>query len=376
MSATLVLAGGGTGGHVYPLIAVADALRALDPDLRLVFVGTSRGMETRVVPARGYELELCNVQPIRGAGVAGALRGALRAAASLPEARALVRRLEPRAVLSIGGYAAGPVTLAARAAGVPLALIEPNAVAGLANRLVAPLVRRAYTAFPEPEAHFPRGTVLQAGVPIRDGFEPRASRFPGSPLCVLVLGGSQGARTLNDAVPRALARCKALVRVTHQCGAAHASEVSDLYASLGAAQRASVVPFIDDVPAALADADLVIARSGASSVSEICAIGRPSLLVPYPFAAGDHQTANARSLEAEGAARCISNAEATPERLALEIDRLAFEGAALAQMTDAARRLAKPHAARDIALDFLTLAGLVPRAPIGRAPSSSVQEAT
>jgi UDP-N-acetylglucosamine--N-acetylmuramyl-(pentapeptide) pyrophosphoryl-undecaprenol N-acetylglucosamine transferase len=145
---TIVLAGGGTGGHVFPMIAVADALKRLAPELRLVFVGTERGMETRIVPQRGYELELVRVLPIRGGGVPGALRGAARALAAIPESRALLRRLAPRAVFSIGGYAAGPIALSARSLGIPLALMEPNAVIGLANRLVAPLVDRAYTGDP------------------------------------------------------------------------------------------------------------------------------------------------------------------------------------------------------------------------------------
>ncbi len=210
VSATLVLAGGGTGGHVYPMIAVADALRELAPEIRLVFVGTERGMESRVVPERGYELELMRVLPIRGGGVLGALRGIARAAASLPEARALLKKLAPRAVFSIGGYAAGPISLGARSLRVPVALMEPNSVIGLANRLIAPLVQRAYTAFPESERHFKPSLVLRAGVPIRKGFEP----VPFMPRLyaprVLVLGGSQGAKSLNEAVPRALAhvRCQ------------------------------------------------------------------------------------------------------------------------------------------------------------------------
>jgi UDP-N-acetylglucosamine--N-acetylmuramyl-(pentapeptide) pyrophosphoryl-undecaprenol N-acetylglucosamine transferase len=357
-SATLVLAGGGTGGHVFPMIAVADALERLAPELRLVFVGTERGMETRIVPERGYELELVKVLPIRGGGLRGALRGAARAAASLPESRALLRRLAPRAVFSIGGYAAGPIALAARSLGIPLALMEPNAVIGLANRLVAPLVNRAYTAFPEPESHFRSGVVLRSGVPIRAGFEPQPYQRSSGPLRVLVLGGSQGARALNETVPEALGRATAGVRVVHQCGIEHESAVRERYLSLAAKDRAEVVPFIDDMPGALARAELVIGRAGASAVSEICAVGRPSVLVPYPHAAGEHQLHNALSLAKDQAAVCIAQPEATASRLAAEIDRLAREKGLLSAMAEAARRRGNPDAARTVAEDLLALAGL------------------
>jgi UDP-N-acetylglucosamine--N-acetylmuramyl-(pentapeptide) pyrophosphoryl-undecaprenol N-acetylglucosamine transferase len=355
---TLIFAGGGTGGHVYPMIAVADAVRALAPELRLVFVGTERGMETRVVPERGYELELMRVLPIRGGGVLGAARGVARAAALVPEARALVKKLRPSAVFSIGGYAAGPVSLAARSLGIPVALMEPNSVIGLSNRLIAPLVQRAYTAFPESEKHFKSSVILRAGVPIRQGFARAAYAANAQGLRILVLGGSQGAKALNEAVPRAVARIPSNFSLVHQCGAAHEADARRLYAQLGLASRTEVVPFIADMPAALASADLVIGRAGASAVSEICAVGRPSLLIPYPFASGDHQRVNAESLVRAGAAVCLPSADATPERIAAEITALAADLARLDAMAEAAAELGRPEAAHAIALDLLGLAGL------------------
>jgi UDP-N-acetylglucosamine--N-acetylmuramyl-(pentapeptide) pyrophosphoryl-undecaprenol N-acetylglucosamine transferase len=218
---TLLFAGGGTGGHVFPMLAVADAVKALLPSARLVFVGTNKGMETSLVPARGYELELVKVLPIRGGGVPGALRGIGRAAGSIPEARGIVSRIAPAVVFSIGGYAAGPVALAARTLGIPLALMEPNAEAGLANRLIAPFVQRAYIAFPESQRYFKPAITLQTGAPIRAGFQPAPYRAPATNrLSVLVLGGSQGAKSLNEAVPRALSQLGQGVRVVHQCGSA------------------------------------------------------------------------------------------------------------------------------------------------------------
>lgn len=355
MTPTLIFAGGGTGGHVYPMLAIASEVKRLAPEVRVVFVGTSRGIEVNVVPAAGFELELLDVQPLRGGGVAQAWKGAYHAAKSLPAARALVQRLAPQALLSVGGYASGPVALAAWSSKVPVALVEPNSAIGLANRLIARLVQRAYTAFDESARYFKRGSVLRTGVPIRAGFEPRPYE-PERPLRVLLLGGSQGAKALNEAVPRALLEIKSELAIVHQCGRAHEQAVRELYAELGI-KTASVRPYIDDMPRALAEADLVIGRAGASAVAEICAVGRPSLLVPGAFG-GDHQRHNAESLAAAGASVCVLSAEATPSRLAREIEQLASDRERLVKMASAARSLGRPEASSAIARDLLTLGGL------------------
>lgn len=354
---TLLFAGGGTGGHVFPMIAVANAVKTLAPDVRLVFCGTARGMEVRAVPLHGYELELLDVLPLRGGGIGGFVRGAIRAFGALGAARALVKKLEPAAVLSVGGYAAGPVSLAAWAQGVPLALLEPNSVMGLANRLVAPLVRRAYTAFEETERHFRRGRVLRAGVPLRVGFAPQPYAPPMTSLRLLVLGGSQGAQALNEMVPRAVAKFGTRLSVVHQSGPNNAPAVQALYAELGV-DSARVEAFIDDMPTALARADLVIGRAGAGALSEICAIGRPSILVPYPFAAGDHQSHNADALVNAGAAIRIKDKLATPEIVAKAIGALLEDRTLLSSMAAAARGVGRPDAAQTVAMDLLELAGL------------------
>jgi UDP-N-acetylglucosamine--N-acetylmuramyl-(pentapeptide) pyrophosphoryl-undecaprenol N-acetylglucosamine transferase len=372
---TLVFAGGGTGGHVFPMLAVAEVMRELAPDVRIVFVGTERGLEAKAVPARGYALELMRVLPLRGGGVGGFLRGLGQAARALPDGRALVRRLAPAAVLSVGGYAAGPVSLAAWSLGVPLALLEPNSVMGLTNRLVAPLARRGYVAFGEAARHFRAGRVLRVGVPLRPGFGP----VPYPPLHdaespalrVLVLGGSQGAKALNEAVPCAAAKLGAALSIVHQCGPTHADAVRALYAELGLGEAVRVVPFIDDMPAALAQADLVVGRSGAGALSEICAVGRPALFVPYPFAAGDHQRVNAEALVRSGGAVCVPHEQATPERLADEISALARDRSRLASMAARAREFGRPEAARDVALDLLALAGLVTGETAPLAPATN-----
>jgi UDP-N-acetylglucosamine--N-acetylmuramyl-(pentapeptide) pyrophosphoryl-undecaprenol N-acetylglucosamine transferase len=353
---TLLFAGGGTGGHVFPMIAVADAVHSLAPACELVFVGTERGLETKLVPERGYRLEFLSVVPMRGGGMVQVVRGAAHAARAVLEARALVRRIAPAAVFSVGGYAAGPVAVAARSLGIPLALMEPNSAIGLANRLVAPLVQRAYTAFEESDRHFRAGVVLRTGVPIRSGFHAVPYVRKGE-LRVLVLGGSQGAESLNVAVPRALARARTNVTVVHQCGAGKDALVRALYEELGATHRARVIPFIDDMQAELSRADLVIGRAGAGAVAEICAVGRPSLLVPYPFA-GDHQRHNADALVRAGAAVCVLAADATVERLAAELERLTADASLLPAMAAAARELGRPDAALSIARDLLRLTGI------------------
>lgn len=355
---TIVLAGGGTGGHVFPLIAVAEALTALAPDVRVVFVGTERGIETQAVPARGFELRLVHIEPIRGRGFVGGVKGVGKAAGSVPEAVRLLRELNPKVVFSIGGYAAGSVSLAAKLLGIPLALMEPNAVVGLANRLIARFVHRAYTAYGEAERYFPGSAVLRTGLAIRLGFSAQPYTYDQETLRVLVLGGSQGARTLNDAVPTALAACSAPLTVVHQSGKGQDQAVRESYRRLGVRFPVEVLPFINDMPAALDAADLVIERSGAGALAELCAVGRPAILIPYPHASGDHQYHNAAALVRAGAAVCVRNAEASAERLQHELEALIRQPEALTKMAERALHLGKPDAARKVAEDLMNLGKL------------------
>ena len=355
---TVLIAGGGTGGHVFPMIAVGDAVRALDASARVVYCGTSRGIEARVIPEHGGELELLRVLPLRGGGVRAFLKGVTRAAGSIPEARALVRRLRPDVVLSVGGYAAGPVSLAARIVGVPVTMLEPNSVLGLANRLLTPFAARAYVAFPEAERFLRPSVVRRSGVPLRRAFSPAPYAPKSGSLTVLVLGGSQGSQALNSTVPKAIAaagRRGIVVSVVHQTGRDREAEVRALYAELDLAS-ASVVPFIDDVAAAIGAADVIIERAGASSLAELCAVGRASILIPYPFAADDHQYKNALSLERQGAAVALAQTQATPARIADELTRLARDPDRRVRMARAAGALGKPDAAMFVARDLLNLA--------------------
>lgn len=355
MSLRVILAGGGTGGHVFPLLAVASALDELAPDYRVLFVGTRRGMESTLVPARQRSIEFLDIQPIRGRGLVGALRGATRAMAVMPEASRLLQRELPNVVLSVGGYAAGPVTLAAWMRGIPTALIEPNSAMGLANLCVAKIVDRAYTAFAEVESKFGASRVLRTGVPLRPGFDPRPLVAHDKGMRILVLGGSQGALALNELLPRVIRELPETIEILHQCGEKHAEGVARAYGDLRP-PRIRVVPFIEDMPGAIAWADVVISRSGASAVSEICGIGRPSILIPYPYAAGAHQLKNARALHALGAAICIEPDAVNLEKLRECLLGLLGNRERLQQMSEAAASWGRPQAARDIAQDLIRLA--------------------
>ncbi len=355
----ILIAGGGTGGHVFPMVAVANALRAEREDTELLFVGTGRGIETRVVPDAGYDLKRLNVLPLRGRGLGGFVRGAARAIAIVPEARRLVRQFAPDVVFSVGGYAAGPVSVAARSCGVPVTLMEPNAVAGFTNRLLRPFICRAYVCFPEAGASFAKRAVRHTGVPLRREFSPAPYSTAKEPMRVLIMGGSQGAAALNEAMPRAVGRAieaGVKMEVVHQTGRGKDEAVVALYAELGLRDAVHITTFIDDVAEALSEADLVIERSGAGSLAELCSVGRPGLLIPYPHAADDHQRHNAESLVRDGAAVCVLQAEATEERLAEELQRLGPQYGIRREMAEAATRRGRPHAAAEIARDLLALA--------------------
>lgn len=352
----VLVCGGGTGGHVFPGLAIAERLRAL-ADVEVVFVGTERGMETRLVPEAGYRLELLDVEPMKGGGPARLLRGALIAARATRAADALVARHAPRIVVSVGGYAAGPASLAAVRRRVPLVVVEPNAQLGLANRILAPFAERGYVAWSKTGRHFRSGRSRTFGVPLRRGFSPRPY-VAGATLRLLVVGGSQGAAWLNEHVPSIVSvlrqRHPSLV-VLHQSGRDRDVEVRARYEALGVSAHATVVPFLSSLDEELARADVVVARSGAGLVAEITAVGRAAVFVPFPRATDDHQAKNALALVEEGAAACVRQEEG-PSVLADAVSRLLDDGRLREAMAAAARSHGKPHAADEIARDLLVIA--------------------
>jgi UDP-N-acetylglucosamine--N-acetylmuramyl-(pentapeptide) pyrophosphoryl-undecaprenol N-acetylglucosamine transferase len=336
---------GGTGGHVFPALAVARALRQRDE--RVVWLGTERGLEGRVVPADGIPFETIRVQGLRRKGWLAWLTAPLKVVVALLDAVRVVRRHRPKVVLGMGGYTAGPGGIAAWLLRSPLVIHEQNAVAGLTNRLLAGFAREVLEAFPG--SFSGRVQTRETGNPVRADIAalptPRARGVGGrAHPHLLVLGGSQGARALNETMAPALARLPVNLRpeVRHQSGESTLEVARQAYASAGV--TAEISPFIADMAEAYGWADLVVARSGALTVAELCAAGIGAVLVPYPAAVDDHQTRNARFMVDAGAARLLPQLELTPERLAGELAALLTPPTALLTMAERARALAKPDA--------------------------------
>ncbi len=361
----VILAGGGTGGHLFPGVAVYEELKRREPDLQTLFVGTARGLETRVVPQLGEPLACLEVRPLKGRTPLELVKNLVSLPQAGVEAARILRQFRPSLVLGVGGYAAGPMVATASAMGIPTALLEQNAHVGLTNRLLSRFVQRAYLSFDETLSTFSTAKARVVGNPVRRSFVSMGHMARVDPAAfemrarrVLVIGGSQGARALNQVVPEALARVGAALRgveIVHQTGHAMCDAVRARYAELGV--DAQVTPFIDDMARAYASAALVIGRAGATSLAEICAVGRPSILVPFPGAADDHQWHNARALESRGAALAFREHELDADKLAQAVARLLGDAGERRRMADAARALGRPDAAAAIVDDLCAWLG-------------------
>ena len=341
---TALIMAGGTGGHIFPALAVAEELRARGWQVR--WLGTPGSMESRIVPQHGIALETIDFSGVRGKGLVTLALLPLKLLRAFWQALAVVRRVRPDVVVGFGGYVTFPGGMMAVLAGRPLVLHEQNSVAGLANKVLAGVADRIFTAFP---GVFTKGHWV--GNPLRAAFLEQpgpAERFAGrqGPLRLLVVGGSLGARALNEIVPQALARIPEGQRpqVTHQSGAAQIDQLRANYAQAGV--QAELLPFIDDMASAYADADLVVCRSGASTVTELAAVGVAALFVPFPFAVDDHQTANARHLVDAGAGWLLPQADLTPERLAEMIQKT--ERSTLLEYALKAKTMEKTQATREV----------------------------
>jgi UDP-N-acetylglucosamine--N-acetylmuramyl-(pentapeptide) pyrophosphoryl-undecaprenol N-acetylglucosamine transferase len=348
MGRSVLVAAGGTGGHLYPGIAVADELRQRDAAWRVVFVGTARGLETRIVPRAGYALELLPVLPLNRVGAKRLALGLLALPGALLRAAALVRLLRPAVVLGIGGYAGGPLALVAALLGVPLVILEPNARPGLTNRVLRPFARHAACAYEEARRAFGAKGVL-TGNPVRAGFAAARGRARREPLTLLAFGGSQGSRVLNEALLAALGRLPVAerLRIVHQTGESMRDAVAAAYAAAG--RTAEVLAFVDDMERRLGEADLVLCRSGATTCAELTVAGRAAILVPFARSADDHQRKNARALAAAGAALLLEEAELDGETLAAAVNGLLEGRERLDAMEAASRRLGRPDAAARVA---------------------------
>lgn len=338
-----LMAGGGTGGHVFPALAVAQELRRRGHEP--VFFGTRHGYEARLVPESGFPIEWIDIGGLNRVGLAQKLRSLVRLPLAVLQVWRWIARNRPGAVFSMGGYVAGPPVLAALLRGVPCVVMEPNAVPGMTNRKIARWTARALVHFPETARYFP-GRAEVTGVPVRQEFFAIGPRPASDRYTLLVTGGSQGSRRLNDAGAESwkrFAEAGIPLRILHQAGRGNSAALAERLRESGL--EGEVVDFIADMPAAFATADLIVCRAGASTVSELAAAGRPSILVPFPFAADNHQQRNAEAMERAGAARLLPDAECTGRRLFEEVAALLADSERLREMGRRARSLAKPGAA-------------------------------
>ena len=345
----LLIAGGGTGGHVIPALAVAREWLGRGSKREVVFVGTARGIETRLVPAAGLRLETIRSAGLKGMGPMRLVRNVLQLAPAFWDSAAILRRHRVAAAFGIGGYAAGPVMLLAAMGAVPSVVFEPNAQPGFSNRLLAMLATRMATGYPAvAESWGPRA--LFTGCPVRHEFFACTPRRPVPPYRVLITGGSQGSRAINRAVMTALdllAAQHASISLVHQTGERDYNEVRSAYARRDL--LAEVAPFFADMSERFAQADLIVCRAGAITVAEIAAAGRAALFIPFGAATDSHQLRNAQEMARAGAARLIPEPELTGERLAREVLDLMHHPQQIVELGARARQLARPDAARDIA---------------------------
>lgn len=353
---SFLMAGGGTGGHVIPALAVARELRRRGH--LPFFVGTQHGIEARLVPADGFPIEWIKVGGLNRVGPTQGLRTLWQIPGSVVRVLGVIEERRPGAVFSIGGYVAGPPMAAALLRRIPMVLMEPNAVAGMTNRWMGRFVRRALVNFEETVSQFPRGKTEVAGLPVREEFFAIPPKPRTRDLTLLITGGSRGSRRLNEASRESwpLFRSSGLpVRILHQSGQEGHAALEQEFSASGL--DGEIVPFIHDMPAAFAQADLIVCRSGAGTVAELTAAGKPAILVPFPFAADQHQLRNAEALARAGAARLVLDQEFSGERLFHEVLAITSKAGLLERMGMAARALARLGAAQRAADLLEELAG-------------------
>ena len=344
----VLIAAGGTGGHIYPGIAVAQEIVRRDANSKVLFVGTARGLETRLVPQAGFELSLIESAGLKNVSLSARVKGVALLPKSFLSARRVMREFRPEVVVGAGGYVSGPVVLTAALTNLPTLVMESNALPGMTNRVLARFVDRAAVSFAQALPYF-RGKGKVTGNPVRrEFFEiPPKRREPGK-FSLLVFGGSQGARAINDAIVAALPKLKevpGVLRIKHQTGSADFEKVKAAYAAAGWDDRADVRSYIDNMMADFAAADLVLCRAGATTTAELIAAGKASIMVPFPQAADDHQRKNAEALQTAGAAKMILQHELSGDRLAAEIQKLMQAPDEIDRMEAASRKLAHGDAA-------------------------------
>ena len=342
---SVIIAGGGTGGHIFPGIAIAQEFKRRNPETKVLFVGTARGLETKIIPREGFDLHLIEVAALKRVSLLKRIKSSLLLPKSFLAVRSLIQQVKPDVVIGVGGYSSGPVVLVASLMGVPTLVAESNALPGFTNRVLARFVRSAAVTFEEARRYFGAKAEI-TGNPVRAEFFDVQPKAPGERTHIFITGGSQGARAVNLAMIGALpllAAEKERLSITHQTGESDYDKVRATYLELG--WRVEVKPFVEKMVEEFAKADLVISRAGATTVAELAAAGKPALMVPFPFAADDHRRKNAEAIERAGAGRMILQAELTPERLAKELLWLIHDPQQLVRMAEASKRLGHPDAA-------------------------------
>ena len=343
----VIFAGGGTGGHLFPGLAVARELQQRDPMTEILFVGTEQGIEARVLPREGFKFETIPVKGLKGRGIRGLLDAAWGVPAGLLRSLAIIRNFRPDLIIGLGGYASGPVLLAGKLRRFPCAIMEQNLRPGFTNKLLARFVDRVFTSYRESGAYFSGGKVLEMGNPVRWRKLPVVK--PSGKFVLLIFGGSAGAHRINLAVVDALRRLTDIageLQIIHQTGQADFAAIKAAYDSLPFA--AEVLPFIEKMDEAYASADLVLCRAGATTVAELTAFGKAAILVPYPYAIYDHQRWNAQALRDHGAAEMILDQELNGDLLAGRVRAYVSDRQMIAAMAAAARTMGRPEAAARI----------------------------
>jgi len=358
-SKTVLFAGGGTGGHLFPGIALAEEFKQRDPEVKIVFAGTRRGLEARVIPELGYPLVFLKVQGLVGVKGLKRIKALFNFPKAVIQALILLVRYRPTLVVGLGGYASAPVLLAAMVAGLPWVLQEQNAYPGLVNRLLAPFAGAVFIAFDKAREQLKSKKIYNYGNPLRAQLQPQADakeKKPGAGFNILVVGGSQGARVLNKVVPQAavaLAGKYPDMEIVHQSGKNDFADVNKAYADSNC--QVEVKEFIDDIGSCYLAADLVVCRAGALTLAELAALGKAAILVPFPYAAHDHQLYNARAFAEKGAAIVQVESGFTAAGLQEEIERLIKNPEIRKEMSRAALELARPQARAEIVRQCLEL---------------------
>ncbi|HEY7317673.1 MAG TPA: undecaprenyldiphospho-muramoylpentapeptide beta-N-acetylglucosaminyltransferase [Candidatus Binatia bacterium] len=343
----VIFAGGGTGGHLFPGLAVARELQQRDSMTEILFVGTEQGIEARVLPHEGFKFETIPVRGLKGRGLRGLLDAAWGIPASCFRSLAIIRNFRPDLMIGLGGYASGPVLLAGRLRGIACAIMEQNLHPGFTNKLLGRFVDRVFTSYRESAAYFPASKVLMMGNPVRWRDLPAVKRS--DKFMLLIFGGSAGAHRINLAVVEALQKLTdvaAGLQIMHQTGQADFPAVKAAYDSLPF--EAEVLPFIERMDEAYARADLILCRAGATTVAELTVFGKAAILVPYPYAIYDHQRGNAQALQSQGAAEMILDQQLSGDLLAERIRAYISDRPRIARMATAARNMGRPEAAARI----------------------------